>query len=75
MRIPGRVSNGVVVLEGGQSLPEGAQVIVTFQVVESPGAPCAERIRFPIVRSERPGSVKLTGEMVAEFLEDEDLSP
>ena len=75
MRIPGRVSNGVVVLKGGQTLPEGAQVIVTFQVVDLPGAACAERIRFPIVRSGHPGSVKLTGEMVAEFIQDEDLSP
>lgn len=75
MRIPGRVANGVVVLEGNQSLPEGAEVIVTFQDVESPEAPCAERIRFPIVRSEHPGTIKLTGEMIAEYLEDEDLSP
>ena len=75
MRIPGRVSNGVVVLEGGQFLPEGAQVIVTLKHVESTEAPRAEeQVRFPIVRSQHPGSVKLTGQMVAEYLEDEDLS-
>jgi len=74
MRIPGRVSNGVVVLEGGQSLPESAQVIVTLQEVEAPEAACAQRFPFPIVRSKKPGSVNLTGEMIAEYLEDEDLA-
>lgn len=74
MQIPGRVSNGVVVLEGGQSLPEGASVVVT--VCNSEGSQEAKDLPlpFPIVRSKHPGSVKLTGDRIAELLEDDDLS-
>jgi hypothetical protein len=73
MEIRGRVHNGVVVLEGELPLPEGTEVIV------SPGAapetkPVGEqRIEFPLVRSQRPGSLQLTGQRVAEFLEEEDV--
>jgi hypothetical protein len=75
MEVQGRVSNGVVVLEGGLSLPEGTLVTVSY-----PAAPPAEppesrrRVQLPLVRSDRPGSRQLTAERVAEPLEDEDVS-
>jgi hypothetical protein len=73
MKIPGRVRNGVVVLEGGLSLPEGTLVTVSY-----PDAPQTEppeihrRVRLPLVRSDRPGKRRFTGEDVAELLEDDD---
>jgi hypothetical protein len=74
MEAQGRVCNGVVVLEGGLSLPEGTLVTVSY-----PGAPPAEptkmrqAVQLPLVRSDRPGSRQLTAERVAELLEDEDV--
>jgi len=78
MGIPGRIQNGVVVLEGDQSLPEGVRVLV--EVCERSESTGSDRggedapFPFPIVRSKRPGSVKLTNDRIAELLEDEDLS-
>src|SRR5262249_52907669 len=76
MVIPGRVRNGVVVLESGPTLPEGAAVTVSYPAHEEP-TPTSERRRtqVPLVRSERPGSVHLTGERIAQILDEEDASP
>ena len=76
MIIPGRVHNGVVVLEGGPALPEGAAVSVSYPAAGG-STPVREkrRIQVPLVRSERPGSVQLTGERVAEILDEEDAPP
>ena len=72
MIISGRVQNGVVVLEPGTTLPEGSQVNVVY--VTAPRAPRSEltKVQFPLVPSDRPGSVKLTGAQIAELLEDDD---
>jgi hypothetical protein len=72
MQIPGRVSNGVVILEGSFSLPEGTHVVVTVPEVRRKAKDTP--LPFPIVRSRHPGSVNLTNERIAELLEDEDLS-
>src|SRR5262249_20170951 len=66
-------SNGVVVLDGGATLPEGTAVTVT---------PCTSpvirvskhrrRVELPLVRSSEPGSVNRTGERIAEILDEED---
>jgi len=75
MEIQGRLHNGVVVLEGDLPLPEGTMVTVSY-----PAAPPAEspethrRVQLPLVRSDRPGSRRLTAERVAELLEDDDVS-
>src|SRR5438876_8554691 len=75
MIIPGRVHNGVVVLEGESALPEGAAVTVTY-----PASPTAEpavdkrRIEVPLVRTGQPGSVPLTGARIAEIMDEEDAS-
>lgn len=70
MQIPGRIANGVVVLEGDYSLPEGAHVVVSLRNADAEDTP----LPFPIVRSEQPGSLDLTYEKIAELLEDGDLS-
>jgi hypothetical protein len=73
MEILGRVHNGVVVLEGARELPEGAVVAVTYPARKAACAPTErKRVEFPLVRSARPGSVRLTGRRIAEILDDED---
>ena len=75
MEIPGRVQNGVVVLDGPLSLPEGAAVRVTYR--QSPMIRVAQnqtRVAFPLVRSANPGSVLLTNERIAEIQDEEDAS-
>jgi hypothetical protein len=73
MEIPGRVQNGVVVLEGRSTLPEGTAVSVVPRV--SPVIRVAKRQRrvvLPLVPSENPGSVDLTAERIAEILDEQD---
>jgi len=75
MNIPGRVQDGVVVVDGDVSLPEGAIVSVSFGT--SPLIRVAEkqkRVELPLVRSSKPGSVHLTNEMIAELMDEEDAS-
>jgi hypothetical protein len=76
MIIPGRVHNGMVILEGGPALPEGAAVSISYPALDG-STPVREkpRIQVPLVRSERPGSILLTGARIAEILDEEDASP
>jgi hypothetical protein len=75
MVIYGRVQNGVVVLDGGLTLPEGMQVTVSC-----PAAPDVEpsqqkrRVNLPLVPSNRPGTLQLTAERAAELLDEDDVS-
>jgi hypothetical protein len=75
MIIPGRVHNGVVVLEGESALPEGAAVMVTYPAPPQ-AKPAAQkrRIQIPLVRTGQPGSVNLTGARIAEIMDEEDAS-
>jgi hypothetical protein len=76
MIIPGRVQNGVVVFEGGSTLPDGAAVTITYPVhCESGGASQKQRIQVPLVKTGQPGSVSLTSEIIAAILDSEDASP
>jgi len=76
MEIPGRIQNGVVVLEGAPALPEGAKVTVSYHGPTCvPPAVQKRRIEVPLVRTGQPGSVILTGEQIAEILDEEDVSP
>jgi hypothetical protein len=76
MEIRGHVQNGVVVLEGGPALPEGAAVTVRFPAtVESQSPVQKKRIQVPLVRTNEPGSVHLTGKRIGEILDDELLLP
>lgn len=76
MVVRGHVQNGVVVLENGPVLPEGAAVTVSYPapVVPPPAAP-KKRVEFPLVRSAHPGSVDLTNERIAEILNEDDAAP
>src|SRR5690348_6980389 len=62
MVIPGRIKNGVVVLEGGPALPEGTAVSVSCDLPPTGKAPRQERVKFPLVRSKRPGTLHLTAQ-------------
>ena len=68
MEIRGRVHNGVVVLEGELPLPEGTEVIVSSGAAPKTKPVGEQRIEFPLVRSKHPGSLRMTGQRVAEFL-------
>ena len=75
MVVLGRVQNGVVVFEGGLTLPEGMQVIVsptlnsTTNTVKS-----KHRVRLPLVPSDFSGTFELTEDRIAELLDDDDVS-
>ena len=73
MVVLGRVQNGVVVLEGDSALPEGAVVAVSFGVPPATSANGEKRrIQVPLVRTNQPGSVNLTGQRIAEIMDEED---
>jgi hypothetical protein len=75
MEIPGRVQNGVVVLQGETKLPDGTPVTVLcpgVRIRRKPGK--KKRVKFPLVRSEHPGSLHLTNERIAEIPEEEDIA-
>jgi hypothetical protein len=74
MVLQGRVQNGVIVIVGSVKLPEGLAVTVHAPQESSGSAPQKRRVTFPLVRSKQPGSVQLTAERVAEFLEAEELN-
>jgi len=69
MTIKGHVRKGVIVLEGGVTIPEGTPVTVSCDVT-----PEAKRLagkpghQFPLVHSKQPGTLRLTGQKVAELL-------
>lgn len=74
MGIHGRVEGGVVILESGATLPEGMVVSVVPRT--SPVIRVAKRQRsvtLPLVRSHEPGSVDLTGERIADILQEQDV--
>jgi hypothetical protein len=74
MTIPGRIEGGVVVLEGGSTLPEGTPVSVIARA--SPVIRVSKRrkrVVLPLVPSKKPGSVDLTSERIAEILLEGDV--
>ena len=75
MVIPGRVINGVVVLDKPSALPEGAAVSITYPALpETRPAGLRQRVQVPLVRTGQPGSVHLTGAAIAEILDQDDVS-
>ena len=83
MEISGTVRDGVVILEEGVSLPEGAlvRIVVADTQAEETGArvkvtfrSCRKRVKFPLVESKNPGSVHLTNKRIAEILDEEDIA-
>jgi hypothetical protein len=75
MSYRGRVQNGVVVLEAGVSLPEGASVRVLCNngpVIHT--SPIRKEVDLPLVKTGRPASVALTNDQIAEILSQQDAS-
>ena len=75
MNVKGRVENGVVVLEDGAALPEGAEVTVSYARPEAKPPVAKRRIQVPLIRTGEPGNVHLTRVRIAEILDKEDVSP
>jgi hypothetical protein len=73
MKIAGHVANGVVVLDGGATLPEGTPVTVSRVLAGKPPRK-KRRVVLPLVKSKRPGSLPLTNERIAQLLEEEDVA-
>lgn len=74
MEIHGHVEGGVVVLDGESTLPDGTAVIVVPR--GSPAIRVARRQRrvvLPLVPSDKPGSVDLTGDRIAAILLEQDV--
>lgn len=74
MELLGHVQNGVVVLDGNVSLPEGAAVTVTPRsgpVIRR--SSIRKQVELPIVKSDQPGTLDLTNDRIAEILEAEDV--
>ncbi len=73
MELNGFVQNGVIVLTGGASLPEGTPVTVSCGV--EPVAPQREkkRVQLPLVRCAYPGNLHLTNAMIGEIFMEEDI--
>jgi hypothetical protein len=75
MELHGLVQNGVIVLSGGVSLPDGTPVTVSCSL-EPSSLPQAEkkRVQLPLVRTGEPGSLHLTNERIAEIFDEEDVA-
>jgi hypothetical protein len=74
MKMQGRVQNGVVVLEGESTFPDVTAVLVVSRA--SPVIRVSRHrrpVKRPLVPSSKPGSLDLTGDMIAEILEDDDV--
>src|SRR5205814_1358491 len=66
MELNGLVQNGVIVLSGGASLPEGTPVTVSCSLeAGSPPPSEKKRVQLPLVRTGEPGSMHLTNERIA----------
>ena len=75
MEIPGHVENGVVVLDGGAVLPEGARVVVSDSPRPDNGyQPPKKTAELPLVAGGQPGSIVLTNERIGEILDDDDFA-
>jgi hypothetical protein len=75
MELNGFVQNGVIVLTGGATLPEGTPVRVScsFESASS-RAPEKKRVQLPLVRTGAPGTMNLSNERIAEIFDEEDVA-
>ncbi len=75
MIVVGHVANGVVVLDGDATLPEGARVIVSeLSHVEYVGQSAKPPADLPLVSGGEPGSVRMTNQRIYEILDEEDIA-
>lgn len=75
MQTQGVVHNGAIIVEGGVPFPEGTRVLVTEAPLLKLAGEKGKRVEFPLVRSDKPGTLELTNEKIWELLDDEDLAP
>lgn len=76
MELLGRVNHGVIVLDGAARLPEGAVVQIVYEPPAMEPATASEhRVKFPLVRTGKPGTLHLTNETIAGIFDEEDFSP
>lgn len=73
MIVPGRICNGVVVLEGDTRLPEGAAVTVVYPAQPAAAStihvsPIRKAVELPLVKTREPGSLDLTNDQIYEIL-------
>ena len=75
MDIQGVVQNGVVVLPPDVTLADGTVVVLHCSQDQVPVEPRPrKRAQFPLVHSKNPGTLHLTNDMIAEFLNDTEIS-
>lgn len=75
MDVPGRVENGVVVLEDGVKIPEGAPVVVSLRRKPNIRVATTQRpVQLPIFDYSSPPDIDLTNDQIAEILTREDAS-
>ena len=74
MVLQGRIENGGVVLTESVVLPDGALVTVILPANAETRDRVERRVILPLVRSQSPGSRRLTGDDVAELLSQDDVS-
>ena len=75
MELYGLVQNGVIVLSGGLSLPEGTPVTVSCNLEVGPRPPSEKkRVQVPLVRTGEPGTMNLNNERIAEIFDEEDVA-
>jgi hypothetical protein len=75
MNIPGRVENGVVVLEASARLPEGARVMVSYAAEARVRTAAVQRpVVLPIFSYDGPPDIELTNDRIADALDIEDAS-
>jgi hypothetical protein len=73
MELDGFVKNGVIVLCGNQSLPEGTPVKVSCGLEPKRSQRSEKKpVQLPLVQTNEPGSLNLTNERIAEILDEED---
>ena len=73
MVIAGHVQNGVVVLDGGAALPEGAVVAISYPSPETTQPVGGSgRIEVPLVHTGQPGSIRSDRKQIAEILDEEE---
>jgi hypothetical protein len=75
MELHGLVQNGVIVLSGGATLPEGTPVTVSCSLEPGSRPPSEKkRVQVPLVRTGEPGTMNLNNERIAEIFDEEDVA-
>ena len=72
MELNGLVQNGVIVLMGGVSLPEGTPVTVSCGAEATTPQLEKKFLQLPLVHSDNPGTLHLTNAMIGEIFDEEE---